>query len=209
MPPPPSSLPLQHAHTHTHPHTHTHKHTHTHRERDTHTHTHTHTTSAGRVPASTRLRALLPMGSTAVLTVAHVAAEPSRCAQADIANALKPKAVYVEWTKRVLSEFFAQACNHARPRVLRCAASPRRIMCMRTLGRGHCVGSAGYPARHRHARTAPQCCDRQRAKRGAAARCMCTQGDDERERGLTVTKLMDRRTTTVKESQVRSSYVLQ
>jgi hypothetical protein len=161
IPPPPASVPLQHAHTHTHTHTHT------------HARTLTHTTSAGRVPASTRLRALLPMGSTAVLAVAHVAAEPSLCTQADIANALKPKAVYVEWTKRVLSEFFAQACNHARPRVLRCAASPRRIMCMRTLGRGHCVGSAGYPARHRDARTAPQCCDRQRAERGAAARCMC------------------------------------
>jgi hypothetical protein len=31
------------------------------------------------------------------------------------------------------------------------------------------------------------------------------QGDEERERGLAVTKLMDRRTTSVKESQVRSA----
>ncbi len=46
---------------------------------------------------------------TAVLAVA---CQRQTCvgAQADIANALKPKAVYIEWTRRVLSEFFAQVC---------------------------------------------------------------------------------------------------
>jgi hypothetical protein len=46
------------------------------------------------------------------MAVLAVACQRQTCvgAQADIANALKPKAVYIEWTRRVLSEFFAQVC---------------------------------------------------------------------------------------------------